>query len=194
MTLQRPSTRIRELRKARGFTLQNLAEKVGTTAQTIQRLETDNMSVSVDWLQRIAPALGVDPSLLLDATSPVRGVRYLGELGIDCVIKSARRLEDGLVPIDVPGKDPVAVRLTVRLGPYETGTLLIADKLDREDHETADGRDCLVELQGGPLLFRRIVAGRDGLTALVPYEAAGRVDRNLRLAWIAPVLMSIRYL
>jgi transcriptional regulator with XRE-family HTH domain len=174
--------------------LQNLAEKVGTTAQTIQRLETDNMSVSVDWLHRIAPALGVDPSLLLDATSPVRSVRYLGELGIDCVIKSVRRQHDGLVPIDIPGKDPVAVRLTARLGPYETGTLLIADKLDREDHETADGRDCLVELQGGPLLFRRIVAGRDGLTALVPYEAAGNVDRNLRLAWIAPILMSIRYL
>ncbi len=192
--MQRLTTRIRELRKTRGFTLQQLAERVGTTAQTIQRLETDNMSVSVDWLQRIAPALGVDPAVLLEANASSRAVRYLGKLGIDCTVKSAQISDTHQVPVEVPGKDPMAVRLKGRLGPYEAGTLLIADRLDNEEHEMADGRDCLVEVLDGRLLFRRIVVGREGLAALVPYEAARTVDRDLRLAWIAPILMSVRYL
>ena len=85
--MQRTTTRIRELRKARGLTLQQLAEIVGTTAQTIQRLETDNMSVSVDWLQRIAPALGVAPPILLDGHAMERSARFLGELDIDCIVR-----------------------------------------------------------------------------------------------------------
>src|SRR3546814_4555548 len=54
-------TRIREVRKAKGLTL----EQVGalcvppTTAQTIGRLETGTRTVSVNWLNRIARALGV---------------------------------------------------------------------------------------------------------------------------------------
>ena len=38
-------TRIRELRKRRGMTLQQVADIVRTTPQTVQRLETANMTV-----------------------------------------------------------------------------------------------------------------------------------------------------
>ena len=61
------TTRIREIRRRRGLTLQALAEKVGTTPQTIQRLETNNMTVSVDWLLRIADALNLSAADLLEA-------------------------------------------------------------------------------------------------------------------------------
>ena len=49
-------TRIREFRKERRWTLQDLARQVGTTAQTVQRLETANMTVSTDWLERFGEA------------------------------------------------------------------------------------------------------------------------------------------
>jgi transcriptional regulator with XRE-family HTH domain len=58
-------TMIRETRKARGFTLKNLARAIGTTPQTIQRLETGNMTVSLEWLHRIAKALSIQPYELL---------------------------------------------------------------------------------------------------------------------------------
>lgn len=58
-------TRIREVRKARGFTLKQLAAKIGTTPQTCQRLETDNMTVSLNWLYAIASALDIEPYQLL---------------------------------------------------------------------------------------------------------------------------------
>jgi transcriptional regulator with XRE-family HTH domain len=69
------TTPIRKLRKERGFTLTDIATKVGTTPQTIQRLETGNMTVSVKWLEKIAKALDVSPSKLLadpiaSATTP----------------------------------------------------------------------------------------------------------------------------
>ena len=60
-------TRIREVRKSKGLTL----EQVGllcqppTTAQTIGRLETGTRTVSVNWLNRIAKALGVASSELV---------------------------------------------------------------------------------------------------------------------------------
>src|ERR671927_457371 len=55
-------TRIREVRRARGMTLDDVARRCDppTTAQTIGRLETGTRTVSIGWLNRIARALGVD--------------------------------------------------------------------------------------------------------------------------------------
>lgn len=50
---------IRSIREAQGLTLKELADLAGTTPQTIQRLELDKLSLSVKWLDRIAPHLGV---------------------------------------------------------------------------------------------------------------------------------------
>src|SRR6478609_3213766 len=55
-------TRIREGRRARGMTLDDVARKCEprTTPQTIGRLETGTRTVSVGWLNRIPRALGVE--------------------------------------------------------------------------------------------------------------------------------------
>jgi transcriptional regulator with XRE-family HTH domain len=60
-------TRIREVRRARKLTLQEVAERCDppTTPQTIGRLETGTRTVSVDWLNRIAGALGVEAADLV---------------------------------------------------------------------------------------------------------------------------------
>ena len=52
-------TRIREVRRARGMTLDDVARACvpPTTPQTIGRLETGTRTVSVGWLNRIAKAL-----------------------------------------------------------------------------------------------------------------------------------------
>ena len=61
-------TRIREVRRARGMTLDDVAKACTppTTPQTIGRLETGTRTVSVGWLNRIASALGVDAADLVD--------------------------------------------------------------------------------------------------------------------------------
>src|SRR5687768_7133065 len=62
-------TRIREVRRSRGMTLDDVAKacKPPTTAQTIGRLETGTRTVSVGWLNRIADALGVAASDLVES-------------------------------------------------------------------------------------------------------------------------------
>ena len=54
-------TNIREVRRAKRMTLQQVADACvpPTTAQTIGRLETGTRTVSVGWLNRIADALDV---------------------------------------------------------------------------------------------------------------------------------------
>src|SRR5919107_1501235 len=60
-------TRIREVRRARKMTLEDVAKacRPQTTPQTIGRLETGTRTVSVGWLNRIAEALGVEASDLV---------------------------------------------------------------------------------------------------------------------------------
>lgn len=59
-------TNIREIRKARGLTLDALAEIVGTTKQTIQRYETGVISnIPRERIQQLAKALSVTPSALM---------------------------------------------------------------------------------------------------------------------------------
>ncbi len=57
--------RLRAARKDAGLTLQDMAVRCKTTAQTIQRLETYNMTLSIDWVEKMAKAVGVEPHLLL---------------------------------------------------------------------------------------------------------------------------------
>jgi len=56
---------VRAYRKLRGLTLLQIAVLCGTTPQTIQRLETANMTMSLDWLQALADALKVEPYQLV---------------------------------------------------------------------------------------------------------------------------------
>lgn len=186
------TTRIRQVRKLRQLTLQELADMVGTTPQTIQRLETNNMTVSVDWLERIGSALNICPATLLTSYA-APSVQLLGEVGKDGAI--TRTSGDGArrVEINIPIEDPIAVSIKDRLGPFETGTILIANRMSPLNAGAADGRDCVLELHSGKMVFRRVLHGRGGTTAFVPYEDGSAVERNLDLNWLAPVVLSVRY-
>jgi DNA-binding Xre family transcriptional regulator len=57
--------RIRELRKARGWTAEDLAVRCNTSHNQITRLETGQRRLTVDWMTRIAQALDLTPAELL---------------------------------------------------------------------------------------------------------------------------------
>jgi transcriptional regulator with XRE-family HTH domain len=59
--------RILELRKERGLTLTNLAEKIGVTSQQIGRLEKGERRLTTDWMEKIAHALEVLPEDLMSS-------------------------------------------------------------------------------------------------------------------------------
>ena len=62
--------RIKEARKAKGLKRKELAEKIGTTPQTICRYEADGRRPKVDAMLKIAEALNIPMSELLGEPRP----------------------------------------------------------------------------------------------------------------------------
>ncbi len=187
-------TRIRELRKAKGWTLQQVADLVGTTAQTVQRLETANMTVSTDWLERFADAFSVRAVDLI-RDRQVAGIPVYGRLGRDGVKHGVQAKPDRTehFSLTTPAQDPVAVRLSDAIGTYRAGSTLIGNRLANANRLEAQGRDALVLSRDGVLFLGRIVL-QDRRLTVVPIANAGPVNFDIDAVWIAPIVMEFRYL
>lgn len=79
------NTRLKELRLARGLTLEALAEAIGTSKQTIHRYESGVISnIPPRKVEALASALGVTPQALMGWESeriPIAGARRVPMLG-----------------------------------------------------------------------------------------------------------------
>ena len=184
--------RIRHYRKRRGLTLEDLARRVGTTAQTISRLETEVMTVSTDWLERIGGALGVHASELLEKPEG-SDIEFIGRIGADGAV-STMRGEAGTFVLDVPAERPIAVTLSASIGPYESSETLIANRFEGEDLANAAGHDCIAGLADGRVVLRRVIKGAKDTYTLVPLTPGGDVRHNQRLRWAARIVMRVRYI
>jgi transcriptional regulator with XRE-family HTH domain len=56
---------LKKLRKLRGWSQRHLAKRIGTTHDTISRLERDERPLSASWIERLARGLECDPVMLL---------------------------------------------------------------------------------------------------------------------------------
>ena len=185
-------TRLREVRKARGLTLEDVAARCDppTTAQTIGRLETGTRTVSVKWLNRIAAALGVQASDLIDLpeseTVPVAAL-----VGPDGAGAPSRTLT--LVPPPVP-KGALGVRMTASLGDYRAGDELWCTSLPPDRFGEALNRDVLVPRPAGRFFFGRLI-GRDGaMLQLLPLGPGSRQQVVSDPPWIGLPVRLIRAL
>ena len=151
-------TRIREVRRARGLTLDEVARACSpaTTPQTVGRLETGTRTVSVGWLNRIAAALGVEASDLVDSPDKT-------ELPVIAVLSSGGAVAPRRSSIVVPPKSvsgQVAMIVASSLGDYRAGDEIWCEQLDPADFGRALNRDVLVPRPAGRFLFGRLI-GRD---------------------------------
>ena len=64
------ANRIKQLREARGLTLEQVATAAGTSLQQVQRLENGKRRLTDDWMRRLALPLGVAPAALLADEPP----------------------------------------------------------------------------------------------------------------------------
>ncbi len=182
------STRIREFRKLRGMTLQFLAQRVGTTAQTIQRLETGNMTVSLDWLQRIADVFGMPAAALL-VTDQTASVSVIGELDASSQVTAIASDAQTTLSLVVATPNPIAVRVSATVGSFEADTILICNKFDFDPDVLLEGRSCLVGLKAGEMLFGRVSSSAAGISLDEGTSSRPTSD----IAWVAPVTMAVRY-
>lgn len=183
-------TCIREVRHAKGFTLQEVADRCipPTTAQTIGRLETGMRTVSVDWLNRIAAALGVEAAQLVRAPEqPIPGVVAL--LGPEGAFPP-RSVQVATPPR--PGIDGLTVLVEASVGEYRHGDTVWLERLDPKAFGNALNRDVLVPRPGGRFLFGRLI-GRDGnRLQLLPPGQGSRQQVIADAPWIAVTTQLLR--
>jgi transcriptional regulator with XRE-family HTH domain len=185
-------TRIREVRRAKKLTLQDVADRCDppTTPQTIGRLETGTRTVSVGWLNRIAGALGVETTDLVEF--PDRDdIPLAALLGHDGA-HAPRRAGVALPP--QPGADTVAVAVQSGVGDYRSGDEIWCLRLEPEAFGRALNRDVLVPRPAGRFLFGRLIGREEGRLHLLPL---GGAHRQLVIAdppWMAMATKLIRNL
>lgn len=176
-------TRIREVRRARGMTLDDVAQKCEplTTAQTIGRLETGTRTVSVGWLNRIAKALGVDAQDLVQAgeAAQINVAAVLGPGGAIAPKRAAMivppRIDDGQIGIVV----------TASVGDYRSGDEIWCRALEPSDYAHVLNRDVLVPRPAGRFLFGRLINRDEEKLHILPLEAGGRQQVVANPPWIA---------
>lgn len=185
-------TRIREVRRAKGLTLAEVGDRCDppTTAQTIGRLETGTRTVSVDWLNRIATALGVDAGDLVElperADLPVAAI-----LGADGA--SAPRHEQ-VAAAPAPEAGSIAVLVEAGVGDYRAGDQIWCARLMPDSFATALNRDVLVPRPAGRYVFGRLIGRQGERLQILPLGAGAKQQIFDDPAWIAVATRLIRAL
>jgi transcriptional regulator with XRE-family HTH domain len=185
-------TRIREVRRARGMTLDEVARacEPPTTPQTIGRLETGTRTVSVGWLNRIARALGVEAQDLVQGgeAAELRVAAVLGPGGAvapkRAAIVVAPRIDEG----------QIAVIVAASIGDYRSGDEIWCDTLQPEDYAQALNRDVLIPRPAGRFLFGRLINRDEEKLQILPLEAGGRQQVVANPPWVAVARKLVRSL
>ncbi len=185
-------TRLREVRRARGMTLDDVARACvpSTTPQTIGRLEVGTRTVSIGWLNRIAGALGVEASDLIDhpdrAELPV--VAILGAGGA----AAPKRTAIVVPPRVAPGL--IAITVAASLGDYRAGDEIWCERLEPEDFARALNRDLLLPRPAGRFLFGRLIGREGNKLHFLPPGAGGRQTVVTDPPWAAMAVKLVRAL
>jgi transcriptional regulator with XRE-family HTH domain len=187
--------RIRDVCKEKGVTLAEVAAACDppTTAQTIGRLETGMRNLSLDWMNRIAAALGVAPEMLLKGSEAVQPqvVARLTETGAEA-LPVAR---DAILPTDLAsGADLVCLTIDASQGEYRAGDQLWLRRLAPEEAPKMVNRDVLAPRSGGRFAFGRLIDRQGTLVGLLPPGAGQRQLVIDNPAWLAVAEMLVRKL
>lgn len=185
-------SRIRDVRRAKGLTLADVAErcKPPTTAQTIGRLETGTRVLSLNWINRIAAALGVDSSDLValpdQHSLPVAAI--FGENGAHAPTKA----ETIMVPNI--GGNLIGMRVASATGEYRRGDELWLEQLPPEAFGSALNLNVLVPRPAGRFIFGRLLGREGNKLHILPLEAGARQQVVTDPAWIAKAVRLVRVL
>ena len=185
-------TRIREVRRAKKMTLQDVANRCEppTTPQTIGRLETGTRTVSVGWLNRIAKALGVEAGDLVKLPNR-EDVPLAATLDHDGA-KAPRREGVIIPPQTVPGL--VAVTVSGGIGDYRTGDEIWCHRVQPEEFGRAMNRDVLIPRPAGRFVFGRLIGREEGKLHVLPLGSGQRQAVVADPPWLAVATRLIRAL
>lgn len=187
--------RIRDIRKEKGLTLADVAERCSppTTAQTIGRLETGMRQLSLTWMNRIAAALEVEPELLVrgEETEQPRYIARFTESGAEAL--PAPR--DAILPSALGGDAPlIALAIDASAGDYRAGDQVWLRQHEPDQAARLLNRDVLAPRSGGRFAFGRLIDRDEHRIAILPPGPGSRQVVIENPAWIAVTEMLVRKL
>lgn len=182
---------IRTVRRAKGLTLDEVAKRCdpATTAQTIGRLETGTRTLSLDWMNRIAAALGVDASELVHLPQDTQ-LTISAILGADGA-QAPSRVEQAITAR--PTEDMHAIRVTGSIGDYRAGDEIWCRRISA-DWASVLNRDILVPRPAGRFIFARLLNVDGEKLHLLPLGAGQRQQVVANPPWAAVAVRLIRSL
>ena len=187
--------RIRDIRKQKNMTLSEVAAacEPATTAQTIGRLETGMRNLSLDWMNRIAAALEVEPEMLLKGSEAVQPQIVARLTGAGAEALSSPR--DAILPTDLAsGADLVCLTVEASQGEYRPGDQLWLRQHSLDEVPKMINRDVLVPRSGGRFAFGRLIDRQGTLVGLLPPGAGQKQVVVDKPAWLAVAEMLVRKL
>lgn len=151
--------RIREIRKLRGLSQEELAAKIGedVTGATISRLETGRIALTQEWLYKLGPALNVSAiELITDKSAEVRLIPVIGFVAAGNW-SEAIAAPDGYWPIPADAGGPSAFALRPKGDSMdsvaEEGRSIII--VDPDQLDLIPGRAYIVTNAEGEATFKR---------------------------------------
>ena len=187
--------RIRNLRKQKGWTIKEVARRAGTSEATISRLETQRMTVSTDWLERLAGIFNVAPADLIEGRE-ARLIEFVGAVGADGAVA---RLRDSFWDAEAPlAEGAVAIQLACPMGPFSAGDYLIGQKIAPPFAVPKKSLLCFAELDDQRIMVGRLYAANPGHNGEV-FTFVPLTDETATLVpisecrWLARICRRISY-
>lgn len=144
--------RVREIRKARGWKLSDLAERTGLAISTISKMERNEISLTYDRFMRLAQGLGLDVGELFDpgAEGFERGAVSVTRAG-QAPLHETRNYTYEMHGSDLTGKHMIPM----------AGTIKAHERADFTDFVSHPGEEFLMLLEGRLEVH---IKGRDTIT------------------------------
>ncbi|WP_430244981.1 XRE family transcriptional regulator [Neorhizobium sp. DAR64861/K0K2] len=191
--------RVREIRKDKSLTIEELAEATGLSVSYVGRLENGERNLSVKNMNLFADALGVEPQELLSSSRAKSSnvVSVMGRIGAGAEIMPEEEQipPEGLYEIETPFPIPEdALAFEVHgesMWPrYDDGDIIICWRQGILAEEVL-GWEAAVRTATGRRYLKRVLKGADQGTYDLESHNAPPI-RGVRLEWVAAIQSVIR--
>jgi len=187
------AARLKRFRRARKLTLQAVAELVGTTPQTVQRLESGGMTLSVDWVLKLCRVYETDPARLFEAGGD-HDPRVVAKLGESRRLTFARSDHQEAVALATPAQGVFGVRLGIAIGDFEAGDILLACPADPLSPGNRDWGTCLVSIANEPAALRQVFETAGGQWIITGLDRGDPAEFTGSVAWLARIITVVRHM
>ncbi len=181
---------IKKIRESRGYSQEQLADRIGTTFQKISKLERGERKLSLQWMMDISKALGCSISDLISEPALVKLVGYVGAgaeiFPVD--ISGDEIIDEVDVPPGISPDQVVAVKVRgdSMYPAYREGDILYYHRKCDYD-ESYLRRECIVKVKDGAAYVKILTRGsKVGTFTLTSYNSPPIED--VQIEWACKIL------